>query len=140
MILFVISQLLGWPRNSVLAPIPRCFAHHRNDRWKDLRAKLSACFERGFRILLSTGKDGKPPYFESGSFGEDDPFTYSWTVALLAILPPVAALPRGLKLSEETNSLLESFGRKLIDRANERIEEAFSHEPDEILKLPALNL
>jgi adenylate kinase family enzyme len=139
MILFVIAQLLGWPRKSVLAPIPpRCLAHHRDNRWKDVRAKLNICFGRGFRILLkiADGNRKPPPYFKSGSFGEDDPFTFGWTVALLAFLPPVAtALPVGLELSEETTSLLKRLGQNLIDRANETIEEAFSHEPDKVLKL-----
>lgn len=129
MILFGVAQLLGVLRESVMAPIEsRRFAHlHlRSERWRKLQPRLQICLEKGVRILLKR-VNLKPPYFRSGSFGDDDPFSYTWTMALIA---------EGQNLSRSPSlvSLVRTRRSNLVNGAQKRVEAAFREPWGQILR------
>jgi len=83
MILFIIAQLLGRVRENELLPsISRRLSHLEDDVFSKIRRRLRAALNIGTKILLDSVKS-VAPHFSSGSFGDDDPFTYAWTLALL---------------------------------------------------------
>lgn len=134
MILFGVAQLLGILRESVMAPIEsRHFAHlHlRSERWRKLQPQLQTCLEKGVRILLKRVCP-EPPYFRSGSFGDDDPFSYAWTMALIAD-------GQNLSRSSAVTSLVRTVKSNLINGAQKRVESAFREPWDQVLRIGGTN-
>jgi|GEM_PF-3290508 len=128
MILFGLAQLLGMLRESVMAPIEsRRFAHlHlRSETWRKLQPRLQVSLEKGLRILLK-GVCEEPPYFRSRSFGADDPFSYTWTMALIAD-------GQNLSRSSGVTSLMKAVKSNLVNGAQKRVESAFREPWGQIL-------
>jgi MoxR-like ATPase len=126
MILFILAQLLGRLSSSPLLPTGTGgFAHQHSDDWPAMREKIQRCYETGLGILLDAVKE-KEPFFQSGSFGTDDPFTFAWTMTLISD-------GRTDGLQENLRDKIETVRNRLRDPGLSRIKAAFEQSPDKIL-------